>query len=244
MISTFTTAAFLIFGVGAGCGHHRVAVAAPVTACEPCVIPTDAAAAEIDRLEHAPRWRDRDRAARDLRRFDWHREPRIVAALVNALGNDCEPEVREEAAETLGRIEACVAVAHVTLRRAADCDPDLCTRKAARRALKRLDRRCEGACPVCEGTPIDATPRVIVAPAVPTEEPALSAPTDAPPPDRPLPLPEAIPSGGPTTDAPDLEPPLDQGRRVSETKADRPRIRRLIPLPNLRDRLAALRRGR
>jgi hypothetical protein len=242
MVSTFTTAAVLVFGAGVGCGHHRVA--APVATFEPCAVPTIAIVSEIDRLEHAPRWRDRDRAARDLRRFDWHREPQVVAALVNALRNDCEPEVREEAAESLGRIQACVAVAHVALRRAADCDPDLCTRKAARRALKRLDRRCAGDCPVCEGTPIDATPQVIVGPAVPAEEPALSAPTDAPPPDRPLPLPEAIPSGGPATDAPDLEPPLDQGRRVSETKADRPRIRRLIPLPNLRDRLAALRRGR
>ncbi|HWE40823.1 MAG TPA: HEAT repeat domain-containing protein [Isosphaeraceae bacterium] len=243
MISTFAGAAVWVFAAGLGCGHHPFP--APVPACEPCAVPTNAVAMEIDRLEHAPRWRDRDRAARELRRVDWHREPAVVAALVNALRNDGAAEVREEAAVALGRIEACVPVAHVALRRAADCDPDLCTRKAARRALKRLDRRCEGDCPVCKGTPDVVTPRVIVAPALPAEEPVLSAPSDAPPPtELPMPLPEVNPAGGPTTDTPDLEPPLDQGRRVSETRAERPRIRRLLPLPNLRDRLAALRRGR
>src|SRR5262249_47085421 len=121
------------------------------------------------------------------------------------------------------------------------------TRREARRALKRLDRHCDGDCPVCEGAPIVATPPVVVAPAMPasSEEPVLSAPSDAPPPsDAPTLLPEAIVPGGPTADTPDLEPPLNPGRDVTETRAGRPRIRRLIPLPNLRDRLAALRRGR
>lgn len=241
MVSTFSTVAFLMAGAGMGCGHPRAR--AVVVACEPCAVPTTAAVREIDVLEHAPRWRDRERAARDLRSFDRDRHPEVVAALVNALRNDCAPEVREEAAVSLGRIEACVAIAHETLRRAADLDPDLPTRKAARRALKRLDRRCAGDCAVCDGAAVVGAPQGVIVPGPTSEEPALAAPTDAPPSDLPMPLPEAIPDNGPTTDNPDLEPPSTPSRGVTETRAERPRLLRLIPLPGVRERLAAARRG-
>jgi hypothetical protein len=87
-----------------------------------------------------------------LRRYDWSCHPEIVLALAAALQTDCQEEVREEAAETLAKLDPppCVPEVHAALARAARCDPDHATRKWARRALARVDDGCRSECSFCE----------------------------------------------------------------------------------------------
>ena len=158
-------------------GHHRVAKVPAGASCDVCGIETRAIFAEIDILQHHPKWRKRDDAAHDLRKFDPNCHPEVVAALSTALLTDGKGEVREEAAESLGKLGTCTPDAHAALRRAASLDPDRGARREARRALQRIgNRRCEGACSVCgtgEGT-------IPVGPAVPVGEPSPAIEGQAP----------------------------------------------------------------
>lgn len=110
--------------------------------------PPPPAAYEIRKLLTCPNWRDRDNAAAALRRYDWQSQPEIVDALAQALTNDCDKHVREEAAESLAKLAPCVPCAHIALERATN-DPYHGVRKWARRALNNMDHRCTAPCQVC-----------------------------------------------------------------------------------------------
>jgi hypothetical protein len=109
----------------------------------------------IETLQSHPRWRTRDDAAHELREFDWRCHPEILAALTTAMLTDCENEVREEAAESLAKIQPapCSPEVHAALARTAQVDRDWCTRKWARKGAARLDGACRSDCGLCELTP-------------------------------------------------------------------------------------------
>jgi hypothetical protein len=113
--------------------------------CDLCGVESAFVLGQIARLQTCPRWRDRDRAVRELRHVDWHCHPEVVDVLATALLRDCHEEVREEAAESLAKRAPCVASAHEALWHAARCDPDRATRRWAQKGLERLRDRCSTA---------------------------------------------------------------------------------------------------
>jgi hypothetical protein len=227
MTATYCSLVFLshsLLGCGFGHGHGasvpivpavpvvREVVVAPASAtcCDVCGVETAEVRYEVGRLLGSPRWRQRDNGAHELREFDWRCHPEILPALTHALLTDCEEEVREEAAETLAKIDPppCVPEVHAALARAAQCDPDHATRKDARRALDRIGRQCAAPCDVCgpgvevvapgapayvaappvDGVPMTGAPGVVAPPGAvaPTpyldSEPALDLPPGVPAP--------------------------------------------------------------
>jgi hypothetical protein len=173
-------------------GLHGRHVARP-GCCAACGVEQGVVATELVQLQACPNWRARDRAARRLRRVDWHCHPEVVEALAFALMHDCADEVREEAAESLAKMAACLPAAHLALSRAAECDPDHSTRKWARKALRGVRRRCTGACPICgpvAGGPIgplvsepvlgDPVPVLPPGAAAPPIDSSVGAPADLP----------------------------------------------------------------
>ncbi len=192
------------------CGGHGSKSPGP-GACDVCGVETSAVTEQIIRMQKSPNWRARDNAAHALRKFDWRCHPEVVGALTYTLLNDRRKEVREEAAQSLTKMAPCLAVAHEGLARAASVDPDLLTRLWARKGLRALGGRCEGACQVCG--PVSPLPGgqeiVISAPTtVPGEVPAAA-------PDREpvlTPAPPPAPEAGGVTPAPALgapAPPID-----------------------------------
>ncbi|HEX8202744.1 MAG TPA: HEAT repeat domain-containing protein [Isosphaeraceae bacterium] len=194
--------------------------------CDACGAETARIREEIATLQACPRWRARDDAAHALRRFDWRCHPEIVAALATALARDCEEEVREEAAEALAKLAPCLPVAHEALQRAAACDPDSTTRKEARKALDRLNRRCIADCRLCG----PVVGRVAFPAAVPVPVP--------------VPITEPIPGPGPQPVSPtygippdaapieELPPPLPgPSPFVLPPSATRPRLPALAEVP-------------
>lgn len=175
---SMTFGAWVLMAQAAMGGHHH-AEKVSVANCDTCGAETRVILAEIDVLQHHPRWRKRDNAAHELRKFDWHTHPEVVAALSTALLTDGHGEVREEAAESLEKMAPCLPEAHAALDRAASMDPDRGTRRQARKALNKLGRRrCEGACQICaEGSPGGPIP---LGPPVRVGEPVLT-PEDQPP---------------------------------------------------------------
>lgn len=150
MTATLCSMVFLAqsaLGCGWG-GHHDRPLSA---CCDVCGVESAEVFGAIQTLQCHPRWRKRDNAANDLRDFDWRCHPEILGALSFAMLTDCEEEVREEAAQSLAKIDPppCTPDVHAALDRSARCDPDHATRKQARRALKRLGRHCIGPCSIC-----------------------------------------------------------------------------------------------
>jgi hypothetical protein len=165
----------------------------------------------IVRMQKSPSWRARDNAAHALRKFDWRCHPEVVGALTYTLLNDGRKEVREEAAQSLTKMAPCLAVAHEALARAANDDPDLFTRLWARKGLRALGGRCEGACQVCgPASPLPGGQEIVIS--APSKVPG-EVPTAAP--DREpgfTPAPAPAPEAGEATSAPALEtpaPPID-----------------------------------
>ncbi|SIO67601.1 HEAT repeat-containing protein [Singulisphaera sp. GP187] len=146
LTATIGTALLICQSALGGHGHHG----SKVGACDRCGEKNGDILATVSRLQTAPRWRDRDDAAHDLRDFDWRCHPEIVGALAYTLLNDPEEEVREEAAESLTKMAPCLPEAHAALSQAAENDRDYATRHWARKGLKALRGRCEGTCEVCE----------------------------------------------------------------------------------------------
>lgn len=146
--------------IGCSFGHHERVYPTSVSECDSCGIAPSRVYALIETLQTHPRWRTRDAAAHELRDFDWRCHPEILAALSTAMLTDCENEVREEAAESLTKIQPapCSPEVHAALARTAECDRDWCTRKWARKGMARLDDRCQAACNVCELTPTGYMP--------------------------------------------------------------------------------------
>lgn len=126
---------FLMAQLTISCSHEHKVVATCVDCKESAEV-----AGLIHCLQTAPRWKVRDDAAHDLRRFNWRCNPEIVDALAAALLNDCREEVREEAAQSLTKLAPCTPVAFVALETAACKDPDHATRNQAKRGLKALGK--------------------------------------------------------------------------------------------------------
>jgi hypothetical protein len=135
----------------------------------------------IAQLQTSPRWMVRHRAARLLRRCDWRSQPGAVDALSCALLGDRNSLVRAEAAQSLAKMAPCSPSAQQALSRAASVDPDLATRRWARKGLVAVGNRCQAPCQTCpsEGVIVE-TPAVVV-PGVETEvRPVPATPLQAP----------------------------------------------------------------
>jgi hypothetical protein len=183
---------------------------------------------QIERLQHAPRWRERDNAAHALRRFDWRCHPEAAEVLVTALLTDCHEEVREEAAQSLTKMAPCLPTVHMALTRAAAADPDGATRRWAKRGLRALGRnRCVGACTVCTPSAV-AVPGQVVGelPIVQGAPEKVLPPVDSrvePAPAGPAPEPAA-----PKLEEPRLEPAT--GARERPLRAGLSRLGARLPL--------------
>lgn len=125
-------------------GHDRV-----VSECSDCGVERAAVQEKIAKLRTAPHWIVRRKAARSLRNLDWRRHPEAVEALADAVRCDRQCLVRQEAAESLGKMKACLPVAHETLAHAAVDDPSLIARHAAGKALKSVGKSCVEPCDAC-----------------------------------------------------------------------------------------------
>lgn len=108
---------------------------------------------KVEKLRTATLWVVRRKAARSLRVYDWRRHPEAAEALAGAVLNDSQSLVRQEAATSLGRMKPCLPAAHEALAFAAEEDPSLIARCAAKKALKAVGKGCTGACDVCEAGP-------------------------------------------------------------------------------------------
>jgi len=155
-------------------------------------------------LRASPRWRARDDAAHRLGKVSWRKHPQILPALVAALTCDPEEEVREEAAESLGKLAPCIAEVHEGLATAARRDPDGAVRRQAKKALKSLGTFCEDPCGACdpglviERRAIDSEPVFVDLPMDAFPVPADELPPGTivvPPADLPAPLPGSSPFG-------------------------------------------------
>ncbi len=157
-------ALLLLSGAAIGCsfGDGRGPAIAGLESCDTCGVPSLRVLGLVETLQSHPRWRTRDDAAHELREFDWRCHPEILLALSSAMLTDCEEEVREEAAESLAKIEPspCTPEVHAALARAVECERDFCARKWAKRGLSRLGKRCEGACATCEVMPTGYEPAI------------------------------------------------------------------------------------
>ena len=173
--------------------------------CEGCAGRFSALQAQIRTLRTSPRWKARDDAAGGLRKFDWRRHPEAVFALRDALLADPKDDVREEAAESLKKMGACVPMVHEALSLAASSDPEEDVRDEARDALKSIGKRCVVQCQVCGPPP--AGPVSTRARTVPTDWLPILAPGQGAFPSTPTPALESGPALEPIPPA-TLPPPL------------------------------------
>ncbi|MCA1686119.1 MAG: HEAT repeat domain-containing protein, partial [Planctomycetia bacterium] len=191
-------------------------------------------------LQTSSRPETREDAAHDLREVDWRCHPEVLGALAYSLLHDGDEEVREEAAESLTKMRACVPVVHAALSQAATLDPDGPTRREARRGLRNFVRHCDGACKLC-GTTVTATRVVVPGPSVPRPLDDLPASPPLPPPPpldssvTPPPPTELtpLPPGEPKPDADGLRPLGDAEnelpRPASRTVPGRPKVAITLP---------------
>lgn len=211
MIATTMGLAWIVAQSAVG-WHDRDRAPRIADRCDECGVEKAVVLSQIVRLQSAPKWRAREDAAHTLRRVDWRCHPEVLGALAFSLLNDCEDEVREEAAESLTKMAACVPVVHEALSRAASADPDGPTRRKARRGLRKLARQCGTPCAVCGPTTIRVVP-----PAGPLIGPTWTEPLDVPDAGRPPPGPVVVPpadlsplppidSSVPRSTAPEIEP--------------------------------------
>lgn len=218
--------------------HHRSKVV-ETACCTTCGISEPGLAADLTALSTNPDEHERARAARHLKSVDWRCHPEVVATLSTALLVDCCGSVRRAAVESLAKMAPCTPEAHMALSKAAASDKSLRARLWAKKALKRIGKRCSGPCSVCGTTLVQTTPGVIVSPqdgtgsATPLEpapEPSLTplpgspstvAPGDEPPPPVPSPSIRNVPAG-----------PGSQGTQRFPNDAIMPARPTPPPLPN------------
>ncbi|WP_165244814.1 HEAT repeat domain-containing protein [Paludisphaera soli] len=182
--------------------------------CSDCGADFAAVEEQVVKLRTAPHWIARRKAARALRSYDWKQHPDAVEALSEAVRRDRQCLVRQEAAESLGKMKPCLPVAHEALSCAAKGDSSLIARLAAKKALKSVGKGCVEPCDVCGpemdgdveflptihrelGTPIEPTfpelvpdaPGSLLEPLAPT---STVVPVPVPPAPSPfLPVPES-----------------------------------------------------
>lgn len=194
--------------------------------CESCGVEASVVRSQVLALRSSPKRRARDRAAQALARCNWRCHPEAVLALCDALRLDPDDDVREEAAESLGKMRPFVPIVHETLRRAAEADPEDDVREEARDALANLGRRCIADCPICGPLP---TGSVFLAPTViPPGWLEIIAPDPAP---MPVPVPrleirstpaEDLPPALPETLPPPAPRPIPLEGPVGGRPEDRP----------------------
>ncbi|MDG3003463.1 HEAT repeat domain-containing protein [Paludisphaera mucosa] len=117
--------------------------------CSDCGAEQSAVQEKVVKLRTASLWVVRRKAARGLRAYDWERHPEAVEALADAVLHDRQCLVRQEAAESLGKMKPCLPVAHEALACAAESDKSLIARHAAKKALKAVGKSCVEPCDVC-----------------------------------------------------------------------------------------------
>lgn len=192
---------FVAIGVSAiGSHDHRGSKPAP---CDECGAEASRAGKAIQVLRTSRKEGAREDAAEDLRKFDWRRHPEAVLALSDALVSDPSDDVREEAAESLGKMAPCVPAAHEALSLAAARDPDHGVRKEARQALGAMGRRCIADCRVCG--PLPTAPRFQGPSTIPPDWMPILSPG---PFSRPTPAPADEPQLEPLTPTPPNASPL------------------------------------
>ncbi|MDR3636265.1 MAG: HEAT repeat domain-containing protein [Isosphaeraceae bacterium] len=185
--------------------------------CAACGVEKSAMFDQIERLQTSPNWREREKAAHALRRFDWRCHPEVAEVLATALLTDRHEEVREESAQSLTKMAPCVPIVHTALNRAASLERDRATRHWAKKGLKALNHRCDAPCAACGG-PVVAGPVRIerVLPVVPSApEKVLPPAVDSrvePVPSEPVPKPAT-----PQLDEPRLEPATSSNDRPRRT---------------------------
>jgi hypothetical protein len=142
----------------------------------------------------------RARAAEELRNYDTSAHPEIVPALVEALQNDKKPNVRADAAQSLGKIRPVTQAAGEALEQAMANDSSYRVRLQARSSL--LSAHWGG---YRSGKKTDVPPLTPT-----TKEPPLIS-TTAPPAAGPRLVPVKAPTPSaisPTTKEPPLAPPV------------------------------------
>lgn len=117
--------------------------------CSVCSEEEPAVLGQVMKLQTAPHWIARRKAARALRKYDWKRHPGAAEALADALLHDDKALVRQEAAESLAKMKPCLPVAHEAVAKAARCDDCFLTRIWAKKALKSIGKSCLSECSVC-----------------------------------------------------------------------------------------------
>src|SRR4051794_35123613 len=128
----------------AHCRHDQVR-----SKCSICSDEDPAVLGYVMKLESAPHWIARRKAARALGKYDWKCHPEAAEALADALLHDDKALVRQEAAEALAKMKPCLPVAHEAVAKAARCDDCFLTRLWARKALKAIGKSCDADCSVC-----------------------------------------------------------------------------------------------
>jgi hypothetical protein len=123
----------------------------------------------VETLKSDPDEKKRKSAAEDLREQDPRNNSDIMPTLISALQKDPSPEVRAEAAETIGKLKPVAQTAGVALEQTLITDPSEAVRKSAQKALWDYHLngyRSAGANPAYPQTaePPLAKPRTAVAP--------------------------------------------------------------------------------
>jgi hypothetical protein len=222
---------FVVIGASAVGSHDHRGPKPP--SCDECGAKSAAVRKEIQILRTSRKKGDREDAAEDLRKFDWRRHPEAVLALCDALVLDPSDDVREEAAESLGKMAPCVPAAHEALSRAASRDPDHGVRKEARKAMTAMTamgRRCIADCQVCGPLPDSSViqgPTIIPPDWMPILSPgpfARPVPTPTPAEEPQLePLPPTLPNVSPL---PDVPPPPPTPVRLEGQVGAKAKVRR------------------
>src|SRR4051812_23561942 len=95
------------------CGHDKVR-----SECSACNDESPAVLGQVLKLQTAPRWMARRKAARALGKHDWKCHPEAADALADALLHDDKALVRQEAAEALAKMKPCLPAAHEAVAKA------------------------------------------------------------------------------------------------------------------------------
>jgi hypothetical protein len=146
----------------------------------------------------------RARAAEELRNYDAAAHPEIVPALIEALLADKKPNVRAEAAQSLGKVRPVTQPAGEALEQAMASDSSYRVRLQARSSLLSLHwsgYRSGKKTDVPPLAPTTKEPPVVSTTAPPPAAPSRLLPAKAPP----RPAPTAI---TPSTKEPPLAPPV------------------------------------
>ena len=210
--------------------------AGPSVRCGGCGLENSVVTAQLVRLQTSGRWRERERAAHELRRVNWRNHPEVLGALSYSLLNDRNREVRGEAAESLTKMGANTVVVQEAMGRSATRDPDIATRFKARRGLRHLARHHDGECLTCETVPARVVGPTVVVPGevISGSELTPIREESAGPPPEPTPLPgPSIDSRVDSAPAPAVEPapkselgplpdpdpvPVEEAKPVGETR--------------------------